>query len=233
MPLATDFASFGAIGVPQFVNPGTSQSNFPYQGSTWFNTGPYRKPIASDLTVTGTVTLNDKLDRLQMVVPSATSTLVVAMQPLIATPYTLDTLVCMQGAPASGDGTEAGIALSDGTKYVTALVVCIGGVVAASDNRVVRTSWTNRTTVSTSAGGNALLSGLVWLRITDDGTTRIFYYSLNGKDFVQYNNENTNTFATPTTWGLAGYHAAISGAGTAKIAFYHMQASAGLLGDAP
>jgi hypothetical protein len=240
MPTATDFGGFGAIGVPLFINPGSGNSQ-QFPGISWMNRGPYNKPIASSLLAAGSPTLTDKLDRLQMSIPSAASGqgMVGAVTPIPSTPYTLDVLSSVAGTPISADAIGSGLMLYDGTKYISLWSQLVGGVAAGSNVRNTKTNWTNRTTASGSTVNLAGWTGpLNWVRLTDDGTNRVFYWSLNGKDFTEIMTEATNTFLTPTNWGLMGYCVGNTAAGTgggfpAKAAFYHMQATAGILGDAP
>jgi myo-inositol-hexaphosphate 3-phosphohydrolase len=75
--------------------------------------------------------------------------------------------------------------------------------------------------------------GMHFLRLTDDGTTRTAYISNNGKDYALVFAEATNTFLTPTQYGLGTFNNSLGGALTAKGSVYHLKITPGILGDAP
>jgi hypothetical protein len=62
---------------------------------------------------------------------------------------------------------------------------------------------------------------LYFLRVTDDGTTRKFYVSMNGLDFYLWYGEASNTDVTPTKAGLMIYNNSGIGSSTAIYSFYN------------
>jgi hypothetical protein len=66
--------------------------------------------------------------------------------------------------------------------------------------------------------------------LTDDGTNRQYQLSTNGRDYHTILTQATNTFLTPTRWGISTFNNATS-AVTTKGTVYHLQMSPGVLGD--
>lgn len=229
MPIGTDFAGFGAIGIPLFVSPVTG--NCPqWPATTAVLPGPFRVPLAGSFSLAGTVlTLTDKLDRLQVSMPSSASTIGVATLPIPGAPYTIDFAGCFSSIQGTTTTTEFGICLSDGTKYWT---FTRGASSSFLECLIIKWNTTTSSSVVALIGGTTMASTLYFLRITDDGTTRTAYISSNGKDFSKIFSEATNTFLTPTTYGLYSFSNTV-GSQAAKASVYNLSISGAILGDAP
>lgn len=192
-------------------------------------------PLTTDFgTSFGTgATFTDKSDRLQCLLTSATTSLRGILRTIPSAPYTLDVCMTVMGNPADADACFGGITVSDGTKHR----VWYGGHIGISaDNVVPRiqvASWNSPTSFSANVKNQAYNGASVelWFRITDSGTLRTFLYSLNGKDYVQMYQEASNTFVTPTVWGLIGYNNSTDSV-QAKVIFHHWKESTSVLGDA-
>ena len=224
MPLGTNMPGFPEIGVVERVTPSTGYSPI-FPGATIVY--PYlRRPRSSDFTATGVLTWADNIDRLTVNVTSAATNLRLLMQPVVQVPYTID-MACTAGVSGvTGGNIVSGIGLFDGTK--------IRGFYAglsANTTVMIVTSW-NTTTGAVANPRNIIniAYGIWFLRITDDGTTRNYNYSWNGKDYANFFSENTNTFVTPTQMGMIFLN---DGGQVAKTTVYHFQVSSGILGDAP
>ena len=98
----------------------------------------------------------------------------------------------------------AGVAISDGTKYETF------GPTSSAGQKLLVGTWTNPTTFSatpfTLTAGTSLPAftpGFITLKLSDNGTNRVWSYSINGGlTFVQALSEASNTFLTPTQFGI-------------------------------
>lgn len=195
------------------------------------------KPLAASFSTFGTgITATDKLGRLQLLATSG-GTLRGVSQNSIATPYTIDARIALTGTPASGDAVWAGIAVSDGTKYRTFYGGCLGGATIGGTTRsatgVNIDSWTNASTFGAGvrASSAVINSANFHVRITDSGTTRSFYLSANGLDFVLIYSEATNTYVTPTKFALVMYNNALNSL-NAKASIMNWKVTASVLGDA-
>jgi hypothetical protein len=178
-------------------------------------------------------TFTNKSDRLQLVATSASGAIKGALRSIPSAPYTLDVCFTLMGNPADADACFAGITLSDGTKHRAWFGGSFGTAADTVIPRIWVDSWTNATTHSAGVKVQAYIGTTVefWLRITDSGTLRTFFYSLNGKDYVQMYQEASNTFVTPTLWGLIAYNNSTDSV-SAKVAFHHWKETSSVLGDA-
>ena len=188
-------------------------------------------PLASAFTSIGTgTTLTDKSDRLQLAcTASATQQLRGGTINSVSTPYTVDMRCGILGQPASSDSLWFGLGVSDGTKYR----MWYAGAFSVAANQIVPRaaidSWTNGTTYGATVAPDFNYSDF-WMRITDDGTTRKFWLSQNGEDYVQFYSEATNTYVTPTKFAFASYCANTSIA--LKAFIRHWLITTSVLGDA-
>ena len=84
-------------------------------------------------------------------------------------------------------------------------------------------AWSAAGSISASSSKSHNQSGnaLFFLRITDDGTTRSFYGSVNGLDWIAYGTEATNTGVTPTKPGIVLYNNGGGNSGVAIMQIYH------------
>lgn len=66
--------------------------------------------------------------------------------------------------------------------------------------------YTNATTFSSAAdiAASFAVNGVCYLRVTDNGTNRIFYYSSDGYNFIQLHSEGRTTFLTADEVGFGG-----------------------------
>lgn len=194
-------------------------------------TAGYTVPLASAFTLTGSgITATDKIDRLQLLVNTFNTTFRGMMRSVPTTPYTIDIGLELTGVVDSGTSMFAGLALSNGTAYRTLSIALTGGV---GGPRVF--AWTTNAAVATvpySANYAAPLWPKAFLRITDDGTTRKFYISQNGKDFSQVLSEANTTGLTATQCGIVVYNDSVSNGRETKASVFHYLVSSGVSGDA-
>lgn len=109
------------------------------------------------------------------------------------------------------DGTKAeGIeALAQcGTVSGTTCVVGVGGVSAGGSVQLRVQQYSNVTTASSTVAGPTgnLVGSAFSIKIVEDGVHRTFFYWTNGA-WVQFFQENTNTFLTPTDIAIGGISA--------------------------
>lgn len=94
---------------------------------------------------------------------------------------------------------SCGLMINDGTKVI------LYAVEADAGKTVFQVAKYN-TVSAFSASSDIACSGapgtLVWLRLEDNGTNRIFYYSFNGYNFVQLHSEGRTTHLTATNVGF-------------------------------
>lgn len=191
-------------------------------------------PNAASFSSIGTgITLTDKNDRLQIsCTVNSTQQLRGGTLASIAAPYTIDIAGGILGLPALNDALWFGIVLSDGTKYRA----WYGGATNFSTNesasRCVVDSWSTGTSYSSTIATipAAFNAGDFYARLTDDGATRKFWLSQNGKDFVLFYSEATNTYLTPTKFGFATY--CVNTSVALKAYIKHWLVTSGVLGDA-
>lgn len=219
----------------QFLTADSGQSlGVKWNSLSQFNRTGLTVPLASSFSSIGTgTTLTDKVGRLQLATTAVSTTQIrggtVAS---ISTPYTLDMSGGFVGTPAANDSIWFGIGVSDGTKY---RMWYVGGRSDSNTNGVLRgaiDSWTNVTTFSANVAFRAMIynPASFHLRLTDNGTNRVFYISPNGRDFAQFYTEATNTFLTPTKFVFASYCANTAMAMKAYVT--HWLVTSSVLGDA-
>lgn len=99
-----------------------------------------------------------------------------------ATPYTITTLILIEGPGATSSAPDMGIALRDSVSgRLTSLHVIDNG----QSNALQIDNWTNPTTFSSApVTWGMLIPHPIWLRMADDGTNVTLSYSANGSDFV-------------------------------------------------
>ena len=196
--------------------------------NTSFNRGGLTVPLASAFTTFGSNgTYTDKSDRMTLAFTPNLNAISGLKQNTPSTPYTIDFAGSLHTYAATS--TEVGlfgIFVSNGTAYRTFQFGLSDGL----SFRMKIGSWTNGTTFSAyvSSPYTAGFFGNFWLRITDDGTTRKFLFSTNGKSYLEIYSEATNTYVTPTTCGMVGYCSTISN----QAVMQHFLVTASVLGDA-
>lgn len=223
----SDMQGFNDAGAPLLLNTATDQSVF--NSITRHRMSGLKVPYVSDFTSINSVTAENKVGRLVVSVPQSSTTLKALMLPNIpSAPWTIDFCASVNAKPITTDTVVAGIATSDGTKYVT-----IYGGMAAQTSRVAQGRWTN---ANTSAGsdfnqGVPLDSSAIWMRMTDDGTTRSAWYSCNGKDYIIFASAVSAFHLTPSQCGMGFFNN--SSSVDAKIAVLHFEVTPYILGDQP
>lgn len=203
------------------------------------STKPNKVPKASDFTTLGasSFTASDRKGRLYISVPSASTNPRCLLKTLPATPYTIDlgfsSLIGYN--PPSSDAHAISIALSDGTK-ITSWSYAIFG--SGTNPRFSVDRWNSTSSYQSTVftGSDVSLAPCIgslpfFLRLTDDGTTRKFYFSYNGLDFKFLYSEAHTAFFTATKGGIEVYNMSSSGA-AATVAVTHFQITPSILGDA-
>lgn len=192
-------------------------------------------PKVADFTSTvgSGCTFTDKVGRLDVSLPST-----VFMHALYKTcpspPYTIDAHVQLNiFGTGGGDAVAAGLAISDGTKVRGSYM----GFWGTNVDRLSIDSWANSTTFTAQVNFSTPFKHFIcadhYIRITDSGTTRIFWLSTDGKRFFQFYSEATNTYVTPTKVGLFFHNIGASGIYPAKVSILHFKITNSVLGDAP
>lgn len=182
------------------------------------------QPISTNFTWDnqGTSTVFDKTSRMVVTIPDS-SGLSPATQmhgfyeslPFSA-PYTVTFALSVMGASSSGNAVIAYIGLRDNTgKWVGFGAVYAAPNSGAGNVFVVRRDvWASSTSLSstgTAIGITTPVGGLIWLRLSDDGTNRTFYSSVNGQDWLPIIVEANTADITPTEIGLAWYNVSVGG----------------------
>lgn len=212
-----------------------------YNGSLWINQTPsgggggiypsMTPPTNAAFTWNNpnsySVTNTDKTGREVITIPGG-SLGVAWMQntALPSYPYTIDLGMYMF---AQEDIQVASINLMDGSGAIRAYGLRIDSANAWS---LVDQTWTNVTTPSTenviyvSDGMNAS-DHLVFVRITDDGSNRKFYWSVNGNDYIFLSSQTSGTGITPTHTGIQFYNTTSASLMTSLV--YHWLVSTSIL----
>ena len=121
-----------------------------------------------------------------------------------STPYTITALLSFSMAATSGSGNypNCGIGFSDGTKFEL-LAIYPGTLQVLGVPFVVMDKWTNSTTYGSALATAAVaaIAPMLWLRIKDDGTNRLFSVSTDGVNWTQVGTEGRTTYLTATKVG--------------------------------
>jgi hypothetical protein len=157
----------------------------------------------------GGCTITDKSDRLQFIIPN-TVMMHALSTPISAAPYTIETHVqlLVKDIGTSTDALVVGLFISNGTQMRT----CTLGYWPSQTGVTTRMSidsWTSPTTFGSQISFQTPVNYSVtniWIRITDDGTSRRFYISSNGSDWQLHYTEATNTYVTPTVAGICTHN---------------------------
>jgi hypothetical protein len=231
-------AGFASPGVLNPIDPQTGYSRN-YPGSTILL--PFLvKPNISDFTWLNqsTTTVVDNVDRITVTAPDSNATQChVMVQPLVTTPYTITLIGQMLGAGTSTSGLMFGLAIASSGNAIRNLMAMQPLSGLAPKMRV--DSWTSATAFSAivqDTTGVPTNAGFIAFRITDDGTTRTWRASQNGKTWATVRSENTNTGVTPTQAGMLFYNnngGSASAIASAKFDVFHWQITGAILGDAP
>ncbi len=203
-------------------------------GLRWASPGVGTVPLSANFTSFGTgITTADANGRLRVSVTQGT-VLRGLTQASIATPYTIDINFGFLSAPTVNDAVWAGIGLSNGTAFRAFYCGAIAANTSKPNLEFAIDSWSNSTTYVASIVTSGMLfnPSNTYLRITDDGTTRKFYFSSNGLDFVLVYSEASNTYVTPTEFGIVCYNDS-QNSYTANISVTNWLITNSVLGDAP
>jgi hypothetical protein len=128
----------------------------------------------------------------------ATQFLFALLQTAPATPWTFTAALIMQIFPL--DFMSMGLCFSDGTKIVTC------GVGHHTVINFESFQWNSATSFSASTLETPFpglaTPAVLWLRLQDNGTNRVFSYSLDGVNFIALQSTARTTFLTATKLGL-------------------------------
>jgi len=118
--------------------------------------------------------------------PSTPFTITTALIPILFASSSFDYGLCFQ--------TNASSLIS---------TIGINANAVASGFSIVARNWTNSTTISATAAQQFLnaIPTMIWLRITDNGTNRIYYYSVDGYNWITLYTIARTTFLTPDRIG--------------------------------
>lgn len=191
----------------------------------------YTVPLASAFTVFGSgLALSDKVGRLQLSLTTVNGNLRGATRSLPSTPYTIDMAVNVTGVTDSAKTLFCGITVSDGTIHRTLSLSLTGNA-----TKVQVLGWATATSapsVVLNVGPTSPIYTTVFLRVTDNGTTRSYYISQDGKDFILCYSEGRTTGVTPTVAGVAIYNDGTTANLPVKAGVFNYLVSSSVLGDA-
>lgn len=220
-----------------------------------FYAGPYTIPRSYNYTWynQGSISVNDRPDRLVLTLADdgvTNSIHILARSIPFSTPYTVTMIaganwsIAWNGAATVGN--SLGIALgSSGNSWRTLIFNRKYG----NSGPVVQ-SWTSATAFSSTiydgtSRWQKANEAFICLRITDDGSNRKFYSSINGLSWWQHYSEATNTYVTPTQVGFligavnGGNSSGYWSGGDAsqlisnKVDIIHFDIKPGIYGDEP
>lgn len=185
--------------------PSDSFYIFRYSGSAWVPWGPiypFTTPIdgdftwvnqggASSSTVNGGIFLRTPV--------SASANYRIKKKAAPATPYTITVAIIPSSLGLNYQ--QAGILFrqsSDGKFITLGLEYATAGLILAVYK------YTNPTTYNSSYTTRAFSQGQqpIWLRITDNGTNRICYWSMDGQNFFQFHSVGRTDFLTADEVGF-------------------------------
>jgi len=157
------------------------------------------KPVSSDFSWTNQLsnTVTDNSDRMTISMPTNGTDpnyrLFIFGTALPSPPYSIVAAFSMNDMNGSYDELTIGIRDSSSGKFVDLNLNVV------SNGITVRTIRFNSVTSVSSVPSVTTItaSTLYFLKITDDGTTRKFYFSKDGKDWLLVQSESTGTFITP------------------------------------
>lgn len=119
----------------------------------------------------------------------------IRITPIATAPYTLDAIFTWVTVPTAGNNS-LGICLYDsGTTKSVAFVYQIDGFY-----RIYK--YNNPNSTSSVSQVTGILGNLLFFRIVDNGTNRIFSYSTDGITFTSMFSEGNTVFCTPDNFGF-------------------------------
>jgi hypothetical protein len=152
--------------------------------------------------------------------------LLVSNSSLPTTPYTIDLSGAMSGNYTSNIEFLA-LVLRDSTSGH--LDVLEARANSNNPTYILGEEWTSSASYWEALFSNAFAgfgTGYVALRITDDGSTRKYYWSANGLDYYLSYSEATGTYITPDTVGLGFF---ISGSANGTFTVYNFAVTGSIL----
>lgn len=198
---------------PTFNQPSTS--NF-----TWFNQGSSTATNKSDRIVVDVPDGGGGGDHLRGLYSNTA---------LPSPPYTVEAGIVVQGQNVTNIGAllaYAGLYDTVSTKAAGAAIKLQGGTAGVRADH-----WNSPTSFGAvvGPGGDVVSRGaLCFVRITDDGTTRKYWWSNDGKDYNFMTSEATNTFVTPTN-AFFGFYNENGQTLDAIYSVFHFQVAASIL----
>lgn len=203
----------GNVIWPTFVQPSTA--NF-----TWFDQG--------------TSTATNKSNRIAIDIPDGGGTSdhlrgLYSNTALPSPPYTVEVGVVISGQNDPSVGAllaYAGVYDTSSTKAAGATIKLQGGTAGIRADH-----WNSPTSFGAVVGfsGQIVARGsLCFARVTDDGTTRKYWWSNDGLDYNLITSEATNTFVTPTN-GFFGFYNENGQSVDAIFSVFHFQVSNSIL----
>ena len=190
-----------------------------YSGSAWVPWGPVYKftdPTAPSWSWlnqgSATITSGRRFEYLEGVA-DATDIVRARIKTLAASSnYTITACLMPRfyNNNSSGGFPNAGICLTDGTTTATSNVLIFGVYMQATLVGGTYQFYTRKYDDAATFNANGVFDadpvvmggGLVWLRIQDNGTNRLFSFSADGRNFLQIGSESRTTFLTPTHAGF-------------------------------
>lgn len=191
----------GVLNIPVYGGGGGGGNFSPYPATL-------TPPLSSGFTASGlSLTLHNQSTR--MVIVPAISTalpagLLVSTTSLPSPPYTVDVAIGMASTPNGGSNQNplSGILLSDSGG---ALIYFYFGQSSSTAVSVLAQYWTSSTSFGStmaSSSATSMQQGLFFLRITDDATNRVYWFSTNGRDYYEFFSEADTAHFTPTLVGI-------------------------------
>jgi hypothetical protein len=159
-------------------------------GTVVYNTLTTLPLLSSFQTPPAGVTVTQKSNRLAISLSSTTAAYLMSLA-TIPPVYTLD--IGLSIPFTSDEVMMVGLDLSDGTKHLDFAVNCSG---TATPSLVIQQQG------GTTVTGCSLNSDTLWLRITEDGTTRNYYVSKNGFSYKLVYSEASGTWLSATQVGI-------------------------------
>lgn len=186
-------------------------------------------PVTTNFTAFGSgSTITDASDRLHVLVPSGAGTQISGLsQSLPSPPWTIDGQIFLPYINQTGSASAlAGIHFSDGTQYLAFYIGTNSGAL----------EWTIDSWATVTGGvirdvhiGTGFWQGLWFLRITNDGTTVIFWLSMDGKNFLPINSTPYSSFFTASKAGFVFINNNVGF--DLRVSCNHFLISSSVLGD--
>jgi hypothetical protein len=177
------------------------------------------EPILTDFTWVnqGTATTNTTGGGIAMITPSGSENNRLLVKSAPTAPYTVT--IAMTVWTNDGNYEGGGMLVRNNTsgKFIVWKVGWSDGL------KVLVDQWNSPTSYSFGVSGNHYYSRgpMIWLRITDNATNRIYYLSYDGINFTQFLSESRTTFITPDQIGIFVHNNAVAANLPMTAHFYH------------